>query len=447
MAGSGNRPPPDLPGSVLAVVSRYVRPGERVVAGLSGGLDSVVLLDCLRRAAPRLGFRLRALHVHHGLSPNADAWEAFCRALCGRWGLPLDTERVRVEPDSGGGIEAPAREARYAAFAGSGADWIALAHQRDDQAETLLFNLLRGCGVRGAAAMPVVRALDRGGASSRLLRPLLDVPRCDIEAHARAQRLEWIEDESNLDPRPSRNYLRREVLPVLRARFPGVDAALARAAGHFAEAQDLLDGIAERDRTEVADEGRILLARFARLDRGRATNLLRLVLREAGVRAPDARRFDDLTGQLRRWKPGGGLRFVIDGRCLQAWRGRLYIEPARAAAPAPIAWNGQRELAWAGGWLSFAPATGEGVGARALEGAAVEVRARAGGERLRPQAGRPSRSLKALAQAAGIPPWQRPRMPLVWVNDALAWVAGIGAAAEFACPAGEPGVRIDWLNP
>lgn len=380
------------------------------------------------------------------MSPNADSWEAFCRKLCGRWELPLAVERVRPRLRSGRGMEAAAREARYAAYAASGADWIALAHQREDQAETVLHNLLRGAGVRGAAAMPVVRGIGPRAGPPRLLRPLLAVARAAIGLHARRQGLTWIEDESNLDLRLNRNYLRREVLKPLQARFPGCTAALARAASHFAQAQELLEGIAAQDRREVAPEGRIVLERLGRLDRARAHNLLESVLREAGLRAPDARRFDDLADQIAHCRPDSRLRFVIDGHALYAWRGCLYIEPLRPAAGAPLVWRGQSELPWAGGVVRFTPAPGEGLSAAALAGVPVEVRARRGGERLRPAAGGPSRSLKALAQAAGIPPWRRARLPLIWVKDALAWVAGIGPDARFACRAGEPGLRVEWRD-
>lgn len=441
MAGSRNRRPPDPASAVRSFLSRHVLPGQRVVAGLSGGVDSVVLLHILNEAAPRLGLRLEAMHVHHGLSPNADAWAAFCRELCGRWAVPLRIERVEVGRAGGRGLEAAARQARHAAFGRSGADWIALAHQRDDQAGTLLYNLLRGAGVRGAAAMPAVRAID---AHAKLMRPLLGVPRAAIEAHAHRHALAWIEDESNLDSRFSRNYLLREVLIPLRERFPGADAALARAAGHFAEAAALLDAIAEQDAREAAPEGRILLERFASLDCARARNLLRHVLSREGVRAPDARRFDELLRQLACWRPGSGLRFAIDGRVLRVWTGVVYVGDEATASGEPLAWRGERELAWAGGRVRFTATVGEGLAAAALAGERIELRARNGGERLRPRAGGPSRSLKALFQASGIAPWLRARMPLLWAGGALAWVAGVGADARFAARAGEPGVRVEW---
>src|SRR3990170_773233 len=224
MASSRKPPSADLGGLELR--------GQRVAVGLSGGVDSVVLLDLLRAAAPRHGFRLEAGHVHHGLSPRADQWVRFCRTLCRQWGVPLAVRRVKVEK-RGRGLEAAARAARHAVFARHPAPVIALAHQLDDQAETVLLNLLRGAGVRGASAMPVAGRL--GG--KVLLRPLLAVPRREVLAYARARGLRWIEDESNRDAALTRNFLRLRVGPLLETRFARWRERLARAARHFAHAE------------------------------------------------------------------------------------------------------------------------------------------------------------------------------------------------------------------
>src|SRR5882762_4042233 len=184
MASSRKRPS----GELIAEVGRFLGSldlrGQRLAVGLSGGVDSVVLLHVLKQHP---GFNLSAIHVHHGLSPNAGAWAQFCRALCARWGVPLAVRRVKVAKE-GRGLEAAAREARYRAFKNSSCDAVALAHNRDDQAETVLMNLLRGAGVRGASGMPPRGRFD----GKMLLRPLLEVPRAAILAYAREQGLEWI---------------------------------------------------------------------------------------------------------------------------------------------------------------------------------------------------------------------------------------------------------------
>ncbi|HEY6822099.1 MAG TPA: tRNA lysidine(34) synthetase TilS, partial [Burkholderiales bacterium] len=222
---SAKRPAASLDSALGALELRR----KSIVVGLSGGLDSVVLLHLLKARAARQGFALRALHVHHGLSPNAEAWARHCRALCQAWGIPIQVSRVRVSRN-GKGREAAAREARYAAFRNAKGDVLMLAHHLGDQAETILHNLLRGSGVRGAAGMPPAASFGK----KILARPLLDVPRAAILAYARAQGLEWVEDESNTDESLTRNFLRRSVGPLLASRFPRWQEALARAARHFA---------------------------------------------------------------------------------------------------------------------------------------------------------------------------------------------------------------------
>ncbi|HTL14699.1 MAG TPA: tRNA lysidine(34) synthetase TilS, partial [Thermomonas sp.] len=212
--------------------------GRPVLLGYSGGLDSGVLLHLLA-ADPRIrASGLRALHVHHGLHPDADAWAAHCRAACEGLRVPLEVVRVRVDRDAGLGPEGAAREARHGAFAaalGEG-EVLALAHHRDDQAETLLLRALRGAGVDGLAAMRRERAFARG----LLWRPLLDAPRAALLAYARAHGLRWIEDPGNAGTDPDRNFLRHAVFPLLRDRWPHAADALARSAALCAEAADLL---------------------------------------------------------------------------------------------------------------------------------------------------------------------------------------------------------------
>lgn len=276
-----------MPAVVAACLARYVRPGQRLVAGLSGGVDSIVLLHALSRLD---GLPLSALHVHHGLSPNADRWAEFCAQTCARLRVPFDCVRVAVERGSRDGLEGAARRARHAALAAAEADWIVLAHHRDDQAETLLFNLLRGAGFAGAAAMR-----ERSG---RLLRPLLAVGRSEIEAYARAQRLDWVEDESNADIRRSRNFLRRNVLPDLRRRFPAAAENLAAAAARFAEGLDLLDALARADLGEMAEDFPLSCATLAELDEARARNALRYLLAKRGVQIPSEARLRELLRQF-----------------------------------------------------------------------------------------------------------------------------------------------------
>ena len=384
--------------------------GKHLAAGLSGGVDSVVLLHLLRDLAPRHGYTLSAVHVHHGLSANADAWARFCRKLCRGWGVPLLVRRVRVQKE-GRGLEAAAREARRAVFARLRADAIALAHQLDDQAETVLLNLLRGAGTRGAAAMPAAGRL--GG--KILLRPLLDVPRREIIAYARERRLDWIEDESNRDDALTRNFLRLHVGPLLEQRFPRWRESLARAARHFA----------------AADTG--------------ASIALRDFLAARGLRAPSEAKLIDMLKQL----TSRGARTLIrhDGARLRVYRGTVEVD--RSGEPMPftaIEWRGEPRLPLPalGGELRFRRARGSGIAAALVEGRGLRVRLRRGGERLRPDPGRPRRSLKNLFQEAGVAPWRRERLPLLFCGGDLVWAPGLGVDTAWQAAGAAPGIVPEW---
>lgn len=436
--------------AVESFVAARLRSGDRLCVALSGGQDSVVLLHALRRVLARLSpaenrpFALSALHVHHGLSHNADNWAAFCAALCHDSAVPLSVVRVEVPRDSGEGIEAAARRLRHAAFAACAADWLALAHHRDDQAETVLLNLLRGAGVAGAAGMLAERAQPAGPA---LIRPLLDVPQAGIAAYAVAHRLAWIDDESNRDTHFRRNYLRREIMPRLDEPFPGARQALARAAGHFAEAGLLLDDLAAIDRHACASgSGRIALAGFNALPKRRAHNLLRYELLGAGFRAPQSRWLDEALRQLAATDEVSETRVSTPDGDLLVYRGELYAVRQRPPAPdRPLPWSGQGELAWAGGQVRFVERQGEGLGRRHFERGDVRLTARRGGERLQPDARRPRRTLRNLLQEGGIPPWERERLPCLWCGERLAWVGGVGCDAALACAPGEAGLLPLWV--
>jgi tRNA(Ile)-lysidine synthase len=373
-----------------------------VAVALSGGVDSVVLLHKLTvKGEPGL----RAIHVHHGLSPNADAWAAFCRKLCKRLRVPLVVRKVKVVK-AGEGLEAAARKARYEVFAQAGAGCIALAHNLDDQAETVLMNLLRGAGRRGAAGMPR-RSKFRG---KTLWRPLLDVPRAAIEAYAREHRLEWIQDESNRDESLTRNFVRRRLGPLLTERFPGWKQSLARAARHF-----------------------------SRQEAG-AQDLLRKFLQAKGLRAPSEAKLVEMLKQLT--ARGGRTLIEHDGARLRVYRGTI-VEDRRAGSFAPLSWKGERKLAIPelGGELRFRRARGKGI---ASEHKPLSVRLRSGGERLQPDPRRPRRTLKNLFQEAAVPPWERDRLPLLTSGADVVWVPGLGVDVKYRAAKNASGILPEW---
>lgn len=318
MAASRNKPSADLPARVGKFLATHLTGNESLSVGLSGGCDSVVLLHILSQLS--VAHRLSAVHVHHGLSPNADCWASFCRNYCVWLKIPLLIQAVDVELGQGDGLENAARRARYEVFSGVKADCLVLAQHRGDQAETVLFNLLRGAGVMGAAAMPQARCFS----GKPLLRPLLDVSRAEIEAYALSHQLEWIEDESNQDISLSRNYLRQQIFPMLIERFPAAESSLAQAASNFSEAAVLLDELAEEDWCLAKEGETAQLTVLRQLSSPRLKNLLRYRLRQLGWRMPSATRLDEYVRQLQTAGPDRHPELILSDGRMRLALGRLH---------------------------------------------------------------------------------------------------------------------------
>jgi len=456
MANSGKSRPSNcdsLEAAVGAALKPLLFPRARLVLGLSGGLDSVVLLEVLRRLARPLAFRLACVHVDHGISPNARRWAAFCARRCKRLNIPLEVCAVDIAPGRADGMEAAARRARYEVYARQKADFVVLAHHLDDQAETFLLQLLRGAGVRGGAAMPLMRAQDSGrktksARAAAILRPMLAVTRKQIEAYARANKLSWVEDESNADTRRDRNFLRHRVLPVIGQAFSGYRATLARAAGHLAEAGLVLDQLAEADAQRAVTGNRLALAELRRTGVARAKNLLRWLLLQQGDAMPEADRLDEGLRQLFHARDDAAVHIVLGASELRRYDGCAYLLRPLAQVPAQLRrdWNGKRvwSLPELGGALHFARRLDSGLDCARVREQALSVRLRQGGEKLRLQPGGSTRSLKNLLQEARMPPWERERLPLIYCADALVAVPGLGVASGWQAGAGDSGWTITW---
>lgn len=426
-------------GALGAALLAHSRPGSRVAVALSGGIDSMVLLDALDAVAPRFSLQLSALHVDHRLSPNAGRWAAFCADACAARGVPLTVHRVDVARRAGQSLEAAARAARYQKLLGAEVDMVALAHHADDQAETLLLQLLRGAGPAGLAAMPVHRVPRASGPS--LLRPLLDLPRSTLAAYARTRGLAWIDDESNADHRHKRNLLRLAVAPLLAQAFPGYPAVIARAAGHQAEASALLDELARLDGGDV--EAGLQRAALCALSPARARNLLRWYLREMGLRPPSAARLAEMLAQVKTAAADARTRIVHDGAEIGCYRGRVVVHAAHAGRFAR-AWRGENSVELPGGTLRFERTRGSGIAAAKLATAPVVLRSRQGGERIQLAANRPRRAVKKLLYDAQLPSWRREALPFIWCGDELVAVPGIGIALAFQGVPGEAAWRVEW---
>lgn len=414
------------------------RPTGYLVA-YSGGRDSHVLLHLLAALRARLGAPLRALHINHGLQAPADAWATHCQQVCQALGIPLQVERVHCQTGPGISVEVAAREARYTAFErllGDG-ELLLLGHHLDDQIETLLLRLLRGAGVQGLGGMPPSRPLGRG----QLLRPLLEVPVDAITAYARAQGLVWIEDPSNQDDSYDRNFLRNRLLPLLAQRWPGYAGPLQRAAAHAREAAELLDVLAAQD-WQLCQLGDALdLEQLRLLAEPRQRNLLRFWLRRQGLPPPPQERLRTGLQALLEAAPDRSPELEWGGVRVRRYRNRLLLDRGNDTPAAAFAWDLARPLDLPGGQWRVQPATGAGLRAE-LRQRRVEVRFRQGGERCR-LAGEPhSRSLKKLLQERGLAPWERQRLPLVYVDGELAAVADLWICEGFQAAAGEAGLMI-----
>lgn len=411
-------------------------PGERVCVGFSGGVDSVVLLDAMAGEGAR---PVTAVHVHHGLSPNADRWADFCRDFCAARTVPLSIERVTVDRAAPEGLEAAARTQRYAIYAARPEPYVALAHHLDDQAETVLLQLLRGTGLKGIAAMPEMRPLP--GSHVRLYRPLLSIPRADLVLRARTRGLEWIEDESNESTRHDRNFLRHDVAPLLDARFPGWRDAVARFARHAGSANELLEELARKD--GAVDAG--LLVDPA-IPEARRANALRAFIAMNGLAMPSQARLAEMARQLYGARGDARVRIEHDGMHLVRQRDTVHVDADPRAQPWQVQWHGEADLDLGPGrgQVHFERVTGRGLAAALARGDRWHFMPRAGGEKIRIDAKRPTRTLKNLLQEHDVPEWQRDRLPLLFMGERLAWVPGVGIAAEFACEGGKEGLLPCW---
>lgn len=400
----------------------------------SGGLDSTVLLHALAAAGTT---RVAAIHVHHGLQSMADDWASHCESICAALGVPLTVLRARIEPDDAEGPEAAARTARYALLrsAMTPGDLLVTAHHRADQAETVLLRLLRGSGVHGLAGMRVLSDFAPG----RLWRPLLDLSRTTLLAYATARGLRWLDDPHNLDRRYARSWLRADILPGLRARYPQIDAALARTARLADEAAALLDERAEADRQLVAHGDALAIPGLLALTPARRHNLIRHWLAALGYRPPFAAMLDRLDREL--------LAAALDADPRLRWPGcelRRHRDLLHAMTPLddddvpspPLRWTEARVL-------QLPHAAGE-LHAERPPPLPLMIRTPQRGETIRPAGGRHHRECRKLFQELGIPVWARTRLPVLDAGDGRICILGL--AATDGWQTAMAGWAVEWRH-
>ncbi|AXK71566.1 tRNA lysidine(34) synthetase TilS [Lysobacter sp. TY2-98] len=412
-----------------------------VCVGFSGGLDSTALLHALATDARIRTRGLRALHVHHGMQADADDWAAHCIAVGAQCGVEVDVVQVDVRA-SGLGREGAAREARYAAFAGHlrAGEHLALAHHRDDQAETFLLRALRASGVDGLAAMSPLRPLARGV----VWRPWLAVSRETLRTYANAHGLKWLADPSNGDASLDRVFLREQVMPLLRQRWPSVDAALARSAALAAQASSQLQGddVASLAACTLDSTDTLSIPALRALSPDARARVLRRWIAGLGLPPLPANGVERITRDLLDARDDAQARFDWHGATARAWRDRL--RASRLVAPLDatfdVTWDGLVPLVLPnGGRLALDPPVELPANAR--------VRARRGGERIRLAGRTHHHALKDALRDAGIAPWIREQLPLLVVDDTV-WAAGdrvVGDALARLLDA--RGSRVVWTVP
>lgn len=419
---------------------------SRLVVGLSGGLDSVVLLHGLQalRQSGELQHSIAAIHINHGLQSLAPQWQEFCEQLCSLKNIPLTCREVSVATQ--GSVESAARESRYAAFSDllESHDVLLLAHHLDDQLETFFLRLQRGAGVPALAGMPAERALGAG----TLLRPMLPLTRADLQQYAKEENLSCVEDVSNTDTQFDRNFLRQELLPLLQTRWPNYRESWSKSIGLFEETGQVLEELAAQDLAEVSETNSSLqCAALSKLSTPRLRNLLRYWLRSQGLEEPGWNPLQSVTQQALSERNEGVL-LEMAGYHLQLFADALHVVSKEWERNLPEDMElslqpGLEVIHGSNGVLQLQSVVGSGISHSITS---LNVKLRQGGEEIQ-LTGRPTKSLKKIFQENKVPPWIRERTPLLFADDELVCVPGIGVAAKWRARPEEEGIDVVWVPP
>lgn len=414
----------------------------RFVVAFSGGLDSSVLLHAINIVQTQIAVPVLAVHIQHDLHADAAAWEAHCRSTATAMAIDYESVRIEVERDSGLGLEAAARNARYRALQQIvlPGDWLLSAHHQDDQAETLLLNLLRGSGMAGMAGIGVMQSFGDG----TLVRPLLDVSRTDLQAYAALHSLDWLDDPSNEDAAFDRNFLRHGVLSDLAERWPAAASKLARSAELASEASELLDQLADEDLRVLGEPQRLECAAFSKLSDARQRNVLRRALKRAGLEAAPATRLRQIIDELLPARPDAEPLVCWSGVEVRRYRDSIYLMPAFPDLPqqtdhALDAGDQTTDLGQFGRLRLVGSGT-TGIRPEVID-SGLDIRFRSGGEEIRPSGHECTHKLKKLLQQQGVVPWMRDKIPLLYSGERLVAVADLWVSAEDA---DENGLCVAW---
>ena len=422
----------------------------------SGGLDSSVLLHLAACYAVKHGIKICAFHVHHGISLNADQWLEHCKSVCASLNIVFDVRWIQLDKADKTGIEEAARISRYAALGDMcrqhHVPLLLTAHHQDDQAETVLLQLLRGSGVAGLSGMEMFNTAPDLLRDAKLLmaRPLLMVSRAALESYMANHHITYIEDESNHDQRYARNALRHQLMPVLKRYFPGFEERFSRTAKHMQAGQKLLTELAMQDMVVCADGECIDLNQLSRLTSERIDNLLRYWFVLHGLRMPSRAWLREMRQQLLSAKADAQLCVTHPDCHIRRHRNRVYLTPrddnnCYKAEPHQFYWNGETEIRFSeyGGTLYFDTLV-QGVDAVWLRSQPLQLGYRHGGERLKLAYNRPTKALKYHYQACDVPAWERERLPLVSTAGKLLFAAGIGMDYRHFALSPGPHIGFRW---
>jgi tRNA(Ile)-lysidine synthase len=439
-----------------------LKASKRIAVALSGGLDSVVLLDTIcksqqvhqsslkktnKKTSGEVPVEIWAFHIHHGLQKSADQWLLFCEKLAAKYRIHFDFRLLHLGGDTAqGNTEARARAGRYAALTDLCIEHditdLLLAHHQNDQAETILLQLLRGAGVAGLSGMPEQRLLDSGAKNIALKRPLLDQSRKELEAYAKKNKLKWIEDPTNQDTSYRRNAIRKEIIPRLEKIQPDAIANLARSAQLMADAQALLDRIAQQDGKAILNKNQLMLNPLLTLTKSNlpaANNLVRYWLKSHQLAMPSQERLQSWWADLKQVRSDSKLEWRHDDSSIRLWRGHLRVI--------------KQELDYqeSGQWVfmpissrSKTPGLGAEWVAECQQLGSVEVRVRQGSEKLQLNSNTPRKTLKNLFQERDIAPWLR-LAPLLYIDGNLIAVAGLGVSHPHLKTIGKR-VLPEWVQ-
>lgn len=431
----------DLHAALRAVLPAAAR---KLCVAYSGGLDSTVLLHALVQHEPR-SFELRAIYIDHQLQTASAEWAEHCKRTAESLRVPFVHSRVRVERGTEG-LEAAARKARYYALRAllQPEEVVLTAHHADDQLETMLLALMRGAGVRGLSAMPVLQPFGAGW----LARPLLGYARSELEDWARAQALRWIDDPTNESVSMDRNYIRHRIVPVLEERWPAAARSAARSAKHLGEASVLIDEVAARDVEQALLKGTLDVGVLRSLSSARRRSLLRSWLRSFGIRAPSTSKLAAIEHDVLAAAGDRSPTIDVDGYQLRRHRDRLYcVPPLPPVSAQSMPWSPSDEIELPAGLgaLRFERVGGEGIALAKLPHT-LQVRFREGGEVIRLAENRPHRPLKKLLQESDVLPWWRQRLPLVYAGDRLVAVGDSWIDADFLGDGRSECAAIVWRD-